>query len=197
MQSTSFCAGWKGRSKPLASCWHSPPPRTPSSPRASSLQSSAAPSPLGSSGRVFPPSPPLQRPLWNDVAPASPQPPSSRALTFPSCSNAGGSHPRASPDVYGQLVSRFLPLLVCSCVCFSFHQILHLTGRKNREDGRLFESEHFVSTANRTVSPLPLMKDAVPAGSFALWADCGILGELSVFKRFPFILISRHINRPF
>lgn len=136
MKSTSFRAGWKGRGKPLTSCWHSPPPRTPSSPRASSLQSSAAPSPPGSSGRVVPPSPPPQRPLWNDVAPPAPPPPSSPALTSPSCSIAGGSHPRASPDVYGRLASLFLPLPVCSCVRFSFHRILHLTGRKNGEDGR-------------------------------------------------------------
>lgn len=127
----------KGRGKPLTSCWHSPPPQTPSSPRASALQSSAAPSPPGSSGCALPPSPPPQRPLWNDEAPPAPPPPSSRPLACPSCSIAGGAHPPASPDGYGQLVSLFLPLLFCSHVRFSFHQILHLTGRKNREDGCL------------------------------------------------------------
>lgn len=133
----------KGRGIPLTSCWHSPPPRTPSSPRASSLQSSAAPSP-GSSGCVFPQSP-SQAPLWNDGAP-----PSSRVLTCLSWSIAGGSHPHASPDVYGtrgQIFPLLLPLSIRSCVRSSFHQILHLTERKTRFAERL-EAEHFVSTAN-------------------------------------------------
>lgn len=149
----------EGRGIPLTFCWRFPPPRTPASPRASSLQSSAAASAPGSSGCVSPPSPPPQTPLWNDVAPPASQSPS-RPLTCPSWSIAGGSHP-ASPDVYGTpglLFSLFPPL--CSCVRFSFHQIHHLTERRNTED--CLEAQHLESAANRTISDERLLASWQP-----------------------------------
>lgn len=181
----------KGRGIPLTSCRHSPPPLTPSSPRASSLRSSAAPSPPDSSGCVFPHSPPSLTPLWNDGAP-----PSSRVLTCPSW-----SHPHASPDVYGtrgQTVSLLPPLWILSCVRSSFHQMLHLTERKTGICLLSVLKRNILSRLPTvTIPPLLLMKESAPAGSFALCTDCRTLRELSVFKRFPFILIGRNVTLPF
>lgn len=182
----------EGRGIPLTSCWRFPPPRSPSSPHASSLQSSAAPSAPGSSGCVFPPSPPPQTPLWNDVAPPASQSPPSRPLTRPSWSTAGGSHPRASPDVYGVpglLFSLFPPL--CSGVHFSFHQIQRLTERKNTDD--CLPTVLNLSTLNRLPGEPSLMKDSTPAGSVALCTDYCTLRGVTMLKRPPFILV-RNFN---